>query len=136
MKIKEYYKTISITGLQYYDALQCINKLKVGKKLRVEIEPDNIHDENAIEVYCGKKKIGYIPKRNNYTMSKFLDIGYSPFELRVVSIGPKENPLSELLVNVYLVNNTEKESKKSNIKAYYDRIDSENEVLKAHGLNK
>ena len=56
----------SIVGMNYrFKKLSVLNsnfqKLKLGTKLELKREPTNAHDKNAIAVYVGKLKFGYVP---------------------------------------------------------------------------
>ncbi|MEO9964846.1 MAG: HIRAN domain-containing protein [Reichenbachiella sp.] len=42
-----------------------INRLNEGDNISLKKEPHNEHDENAVAVLSGKKRIGYIPKSLN-----------------------------------------------------------------------
>ena len=84
--MKKLYKSFEISGLRYYEALFIINKLKIGKKLKLKIEPNNIYDENAIEIYYKKYKLGYIPKTANYSIATILKSGWDIFECYIQKI--------------------------------------------------
>ena len=80
------YKSFKIAGLQYYEALFVINRLKIGQKLKLKPEPSNIYDENAVEIYYKKHKLGYIPKTSNYSVAVILNAGWKIFECYVQKI--------------------------------------------------
>ena len=83
------YKNFKIAGISYYEALFVINEIKVGDKLALKIE-DNIYDENAVEIYYKDKKIGYIPKSSNYSISRILRSGWDIFDAYVQRIDRDE----------------------------------------------
>lgn len=76
------YKNFAIAGLSYYEALFVIEQIKVGDKLILKSE-DNIYDEHAVEIYYNDKKLGYIPKNSNYSISTILRNGWDIFECYV-----------------------------------------------------
>jgi len=76
------YKNFYIAGIVYYEALFAIEQIKVGDKLELKPE-DNIHDENAVEIYYKEKKLGYIPKNRNYSISVILRQGWDIFDAYV-----------------------------------------------------
>ena len=80
--MKKVYKHFSIAGIAYYEALFAIEQIKVGDKLELKAE-DNIYDEHAIEIYYREKKLGYIPKNSNYSISVILRQGWQIFEAYV-----------------------------------------------------
>jgi len=83
------YKSFKIAGSEYYDALFVIDKLKQGQKLKLKLEPKNIHDENAVAIYYKKHKLGYIPRSANYLISQILKAGWKIFECYVQTIDKK-----------------------------------------------
>ncbi len=93
MKNTEIYRG-ALAGVQYSD-YQVAN-LKVGNKLKLVWEKTNIHDPNAIAVYAGKTRIGYI----NRTATKVLhDYRKSGIKLSPkLSAVNKTNPTWAMLV--------------------------------------
>jgi hypothetical protein len=67
-----------------------INELRNGEKLTLKVEPSNIHNENAVEIYCNNKKLEYIPKNANYSIVKILNAGWDIFECYVQKIDRDE----------------------------------------------
>ena len=68
---------IFVAGFAYYQGGTCINALKKGDKLFLKAEPKNPHDQNAVEVYYKNIKLGYIPRYENETTSRFLQQNYT-----------------------------------------------------------
>ena len=62
-----------VAGISYYEAEKIWNTLSVGQPLRLLREPENPFDKRAIEVYRGKNKLGYIPRRDNSVISQMMD---------------------------------------------------------------
>lgn len=58
----------------------CLEVIKMISKtgLRLERERNNFYDENAIAIYCGKDKIGYISRKVNEEIAYYLDLYYNP----------------------------------------------------------
>ena len=79
------YKSFKIAGIEYYEALFVIEKMKIGDRLILKPEK-NIHDENAVEIYYKDKKLGYIPKSANYSISVILRKGWDIFDAFVQKI--------------------------------------------------
>ena len=50
-----------IAGFQYADGALVLGDLKVGDKLTLCAERDNPHDPEAVAIYCGNTKLGYVP---------------------------------------------------------------------------
>lgn len=107
MKNKIYYKSFHISGFTYYEGPLWIKKLKLGKKLKLKAEPENRYDENAVAVYYKNKKIGFVPKEKNYTISKLLNQGHNPFQLVIQQVKKNEHPERQIRVAIYIVSNDE-----------------------------
>jgi len=79
------YKNFKIAGIEYYEAMFVIGKIKVGDKLILKVE-DNIYDENAVEIYYKDKKLGYFPKSANYSIGVILRKGWDMFDAYIQKI--------------------------------------------------
>ncbi len=88
--MKKIYKSFKVAGIDYYEALFVINKIKVGDKLKLKLDQNNIYDENAIEIYYKKRKIGYVPKSENYSIARIMQSGWNIFRAFIQKID-KEN---------------------------------------------
>lgn len=60
-----------VAGLQYHPGVHL--RLKNGDALRMVREPDNPYDANAVALYAGGIKLGYIPKKENTSLANLLD---------------------------------------------------------------
>ena len=67
-----YYLHCYIAGLQYYEVLEVWKKLEIGQSLKLIPEPDNRYDEHAVIVAFQDKKLGYLPRSQNKTVSTIL----------------------------------------------------------------
>lgn len=104
-----HYKNFHVAGFSYYEGPLAFKKLDIGTKLKLKAEPDNAYDPRAVAIYYKKKKLGFVPRQCNYSISHFLEAGYNPFEVRVQSIDKTAHPEGQLSVVVYLKPN-EKEN--------------------------
>lgn len=60
-----------VAGLQYHPGISL--RLQAGDALKMVREPDNPYDANAVALYAGDTKLGYIPKKENTTTAMLLD---------------------------------------------------------------
>ncbi|MFV0290172.1 MAG: HIRAN domain-containing protein [Mangrovibacterium sp.] len=102
MKELEHYKSFPLAGFTFYEGALVFGKLKVGKKLRLVLEPENKYDPQAVAVYFKGYKLGFVPKNSNYSISKFLSCGFNVFEARIQRIDPTASPEHQVGVVVYL----------------------------------
>lgn len=62
-----------IAGSQYYAAYAVLPRLRPGDPLRLRRQPDNPHDDRAIEVFWREHKLGYLPRLDNAAAASLLD---------------------------------------------------------------
>ncbi|WP_038250911.1 HIRAN domain-containing protein [Ghiorsea bivora] len=98
-----HYKSMFITGFKFYEGAFVFKKLKVGTKLDLIADPKNQHDDSAVEVHFKGKKIGFIPRAQNYSISKLLLAGYNVFEAVVQQVCPDENPERQVRVGIFIM---------------------------------
>ncbi len=93
----------SVAGFAHWYGTEVAEKLRPGKELRLAAEPENPHDPNAVAVYCGKTKIGFVPARHNATLAQLMYFGYaSLFEARVQSVDWTAHPERQVRMVVFL----------------------------------
>ncbi len=65
-----------LSGFQYYQGPVLISQLRIGDALALRREPENPHDEWAIEVLTiDGEKLGYVPRTCNEVIADLLDQG-------------------------------------------------------------
>jgi len=64
-----------VAGFSYYDGEKIWKKLRVNESLILKREAANPYDENAIEIYWKKWKLGYVPRADNSVIAQMLDRG-------------------------------------------------------------
>ena len=75
-KKKEFFfNEFYIAGYTYYDGETIEDWLLEGKTVKFKREPECIYDPNAVEIYAGRKKLGYIPRKDNALISSLMDQG-------------------------------------------------------------
>lgn len=77
-----------IAGYIYYDGEKVEERLEAGQPLELRREPENEHDEKAIEIYCGGYKLGYVSRIDNSILARLLDEGAAiEAEIAEVALG-------------------------------------------------
>lgn len=99
---RRHLSTFNIAGFSYYDGSIAFQDLKIGSELELKYEPDNKYDAKAVAIFFGVHKLGYVPRGENSTISKFLEMGYAPFETRVQRLDPAAHPEEQAGVIVYI----------------------------------
>lgn len=60
------------------EALDALGKMNEGDVVRLEREPGNQHDRNAVQVHFLSVFVGYIPKVANPLLAAAMDAGAQP----------------------------------------------------------
>jgi HIRAN domain-containing protein len=90
-----------LAGFRYHAAEEVWHELRVGDPLRLEREPDNPHDANAIAVTWRGRKLGYVPRRDNAALAWGLDRG-APLQARISRLAPHPNPARRIEFEVFV----------------------------------
>jgi hypothetical protein len=99
--VNQHYATFHIAGFTYWDGLEVFDELKIGTRLKLEAEPTNGHDPNAVKILFHETMLGYIPRSENAEISKFLQLGYGNlFSVRINSINKEAHPEKQICVTV------------------------------------
>lgn len=88
-----------IAGYRYYDGPALENRFKAGYSLQLHREPQNSHDRNAISIYTGKHKLGYIARDDNEIVAKLMDQG-AEVGGEIVKFNPEAENWERVLVGV------------------------------------
>ena len=92
-----------VAGFGHWYGPQVADKLSPGKKLKLRSEPDNPYDPNAVSVWCGKVKIGFVPRARNQELAKMLFFGHGgAFEAYVESTDWAQPPERQVRMVAYV----------------------------------
>ena len=70
-------RQVSIVGSSFYPgAGEQIIRMRPGQQLRVEREPNNEYDANAIAVHIFNQKLGHFPRGFAAEVAPLMDAGY------------------------------------------------------------
>lgn len=105
-----YFMDCHLAGRTYHDADLVWDDLKIGQKLRLEREPQNPYDANAIQVIFNKEGedylIGYIPRSENSKLVAFLDAGWDDlFTCRISQLKADTHPEQQVQLTVSIRRN-------------------------------
>ena len=86
------------------DGALVLGDLKVGDKLTLCAERDNPHDPEAVAIYYGNTKLGYVPGNGVGPLSVMMHYGHEGvFEARVQQVAPERSPWHQVRVGLYVV---------------------------------
>jgi len=95
-----------IAGFTYYDGLDVINDLKLGTQVTLKSEPENPYDHEAVAIYYGDTKLGYVPQAKNSFVSNLLYFGHDGIvEARINSHNPEANTENQFRVVIKIKDN-------------------------------
>ena len=80
-----------VAGFQYHDGEAVWSRLCVGDSLHLLREPDNPYDCQAVAMYRGDAKLGYVPRVANTAVSQMMDRG-ERLVARVERLRESQNP--------------------------------------------
>ena len=64
-----------LAGFQYHAGKKLWPRMREGDALTLIREPDNVYDAKAVRVEWQGHKIGYVPRRENADVARFMDGG-------------------------------------------------------------
>lgn len=114
-----FFDEYKVAGLSYHikEDDEIWDLLNVGSKVKLEAQPNNTYDENAVAIKFDypliengtkiiiSKLIGYIPSSDNARISALLNAGWNEiFNCRISSIEMSEAYHSRLRIEVYIRN--------------------------------
>ncbi|MHB1439021.1 MAG: HIRAN domain-containing protein, partial [Thiobacillus sp.] len=82
-----------LAGFQYHAGKTLWPQMQVGDALTLVREPDNPHDARAVRVEWQGHKIGYVPRRENADVARFMDGGRT-LVARIVRLAEVRDPWS------------------------------------------
>lgn len=85
---KVYLLECFVAGFQFYNGPQLLSNMQTGDLLELRREPDNEADTRAIAVYRNLHKIGFIPARDNKTLSRLIDADVLPLVAEITHLEP------------------------------------------------
>jgi HIRAN domain-containing protein len=90
-----------LAGFNYHQAPEVWQDMRVGDALKLEREPENVHDGRAIGVRWRGHKLGYVPRAQNAALTWAMDRGES-LDARVSRLQPHRNPRKRIEFEVYV----------------------------------
>ena len=94
-----------ISGFRFYDGIDVIDELQLGAPVTLKAEPDNPHNPDAVVIYFGETKLGYVPSGDGY-LGQQLYFGHGDiFEVKINYRNLEENPERQFRIVVKLKDN-------------------------------
>ena len=120
---KLFFKETHLAGRQYHDADEVWEELKVGTLLRLERDPYNRYDNNAVQVVYERDSadeerflLGYLPRSENDAVAALLEMGWDKiFECRISKIIPDEYYENQVRLTIRILRNDKNENEDKDI---------------------
>ena len=90
-----------LAGFQYHAGKTLWPQMQVGDALTLIREPDNPHDAKAVRVEWRGHKIGYVPRRENADVARFMDGGQA-LEARISRLAEVRDPWSRVRFEILI----------------------------------
>ncbi|MBC8413707.1 MAG: HIRAN domain-containing protein [Nitrospira sp.] len=65
----------NLAGFKYYRGSEISDRIRTGDRLSLLREPSNPYDYDAVQVFRGRDKLGYIPRTDSSTVAQMMDRG-------------------------------------------------------------
>jgi HIRAN domain len=90
-----------LAGSQYHEVDAHWELLTVGDALTLVREPQNRHDAQAVQVLWQGHLLGYVPRRENKSVTAALD-GGEVLTAKITALQPNRNPWLRVRFGIYL----------------------------------
>ncbi len=90
-----------LAGFQYHAGKALWPQMRVGDALDLVREPDNLHDARAVRVEWQGRKIGYVPRRENADVARFMD-GGQILVARISRLAAVRDPWSRVRLEILI----------------------------------
>lgn len=95
-----FFNQFYVAGYRYYDGTGVEDSLLEGKCVRFKREPECPQDPEAVEVFAGSKKLGYIPRNDNALIARLLDEGVT-IKGRICKRNFDDQPRRRIKISVF-----------------------------------
>ena len=90
-----------LAGFQYHAGKKLWPQMQVGDALTLTREPDNAYDAKAVRVEWQGHKIGYVPRRENADVARFMDGGQA-LVARINRLAEVRDPWSRMRFDILI----------------------------------
>ena len=91
----------ALAGFQFHAGREVWPGLAVGDVLELVREPANPHDARAVRVLWRGHMLGYVPRRENAAVARFMDRGHT-LEARIVRLADGRDPWARVRFEILL----------------------------------
>ena len=94
---------ITVAGTGFCDKInEVFPQLQIDTVLKMQRDPKNQYDENAIGIYFNDIRIGWVPRTMNTVISRLMDAGKA-FFCRVINLGSDKGSWKQIDCKIFMV---------------------------------
>jgi hypothetical protein len=94
-----------VRGFKHYAGQQILRELQVGTPLILKREPYNAFDNQAIAIYYGNNKLGFVPAECNDMLAKIMDTHLLQLQAEVSEVNIELSIWQQLGIAIYVISN-------------------------------
>ncbi|MFN3397286.1 MAG: HIRAN domain-containing protein [Sulfurimicrobium sp.] len=98
---KVFLQSSRLAGFRYYEGRALWPGMRLKDHLNLVREADNPYDANAVRVEWQGHKLGYVPRRENAALARFMDHGQHP-DARITALSKEKRRGRWIEFDVYL----------------------------------
>jgi hypothetical protein len=92
-----------VRGFKHYAGQQVLHNLQVGTALLLKREPNNAYDHQAIAIYDGHNKLGFVPTEHNDMLAKIMDTHLLHLQAEVTEVNNELSSWQQLGIAIYVM---------------------------------
>ncbi len=100
---KIYLSQCFVAGFQFSGGPERLAYMSNGDLLDLRREPENPEDPRAIALYHNENKIGFVPKRENKTLSRLLDADMTPLVAEITHLNKDAATWENVRIAIYML---------------------------------
>lgn len=116
--VKVYLKQCFVRGFSYYDGPKIIDEINTAGMVQLVREPNNEFDKRAIAIHFEGKKIGYLPRESNKTISILMDTNLLEFHAEITHIEKSASDWEKIRLGVFALKEIASPTDLEQIKPY------------------
>ncbi len=98
---KVFLQSSRLAGFRYYEGRKLWPRMQLRDRLTLVREADNPYDANAVRVEWQGHRLGYVPRKENAALARFMDHGQHP-DARITALSKEKRRGRRIEFDVYL----------------------------------
>jgi len=98
MAVREFF----VAGVKFHDLKKVIGELEEGTEFKLDPEPDNKFDSNAVRLIFNGTMCGYVPKTLSAEVAALIDLRGDEVHCTITKLDPNAQPWNQCMVRVWV----------------------------------